>query len=1554
MSIAGIRSNRGDHYQILIALDWAISVLADDKYRYLEIDSTARYGGDGPVGVDDIVIACADGTLIACQCKKNQQDCKDWSVADLGPELTKAARFLADNPGSRVRFYSRSNFGDLAKLREHAQTQPDETAYRHSLGKGHQNTDRALAGFIQTIQISTFAWLQRTAFEISREFDREQDYLKERLSGIVANPGIAYQVLSAELTELAARGSGDSASALPSHKLEKSDLESILSASGVMRTPPISEQILRQKFADVSKVGRCWRREVADRRLSVDTVEKLIDAIDASARSILLSGIPGSGKTCILLALQEKLEARADIAAMFIQTREYVECLTPEARAAQGLPDNLPGMVARMAEHRPVVLILDSLDVLSLSREHHALKFFLSLIDRCSSIPQVTLVAACRDFDRKYDRNLSVRPWGRVVHTQPLNWDETVAPFLRHLGLDPDVLPQITRSLLQNPRELAMFADIVSRVDVCNVATSSQALSQQYLQTVVRDEPGLGTAAMVALESMADKMLKSRRLDVPQLQTGLSDDMFRALCSANILHENGSSNVEFGHQTLLDVLVMSSAQRRGLTLKQFIAQLTPVPFVRPAIRAFIVHLAAVDRASLRRQLRAVFTSNIAFHIRRLAAESLAEQMPQDDDWSLIRDLYQCHRDVFQPLYMQAASLEWHRFWLQFFVPYLLAQRDGQGLFMHMQRIGLWKKTDTAGVMRFWLQCLTPLLPEQLNTQALLADLQRIGVYQKVDSDSNDWTVVVRLNRDQIVRELAFNLHDFDFSTSVSEASHLLQALLTFPYSEYNFLGKVLAHCVDAGKAGDDLLWQYVAGDITQDDVFKWHFDNKLHCAVSEFGDQDFLSRRMAQSECLLDLAIETVEQWAGMVNQEYDDWKWNEHFLLYTSYARTHNRYEYQHVTAENMLFAAIENAVLQHAARYSDWWQAHCHVLCDSAEAALRYIAILALTQSPEHNPAEIGRLLTDTGMLTSRLSYEMGNLLYASFVYLDSSMQDAVGSAILNLGCDQDITEDTSIRRVRGQLLQAIPVHLRSPQAETQVRDREKNFGIFNRTPEIYSSGGFIKAPFSYEILLGLTDVQILRVLRHYRRDSRSDLEVYSLIGGTEEVKWQLREAASRSPVRFIHFLADYWSDIPQCFIDGILDGIATYLAYLFGGFQFDPKHWQPVETPDPPQLASLILDEIERHPACWRHNRAAAKALEACANVVEDDHDAARLLFAAIGFLSAPETVSNGDRDLINKGINTKRGNVAEAVMILATRWTEKQRPFPPLLKPTLRRYASDEHPAIRALILRRLPYLQYHDPDFGWALLALATADNDERLWKIAEPCLYHTYFRQFDKVAPVLQRIVATADGEALETWGRISALASFTGLIDFDALLAQLQSLKRSDAWRGAATVWTGHENLRCHPVICATGIQLGLQQQEDISVSVAMEMSAIFRKGGPTVRIPFALIDRFFSIIEQNSGSQRIHIYDFSAWLNALAQTAPQEALMVAERFADYVRTAHYPLYDSDDVTQLLTHLFREAEECEEAEGGAFLNRVVALQDAFLSTGYNAIQQWLRDAERP
>lgn len=1522
MSIAGIRSNRGDGYQTIVAFDWALTILSDPEYLWLEIDSISY-------SVDDVVVGKADGTLIACQCKKNQADFKAWSIADLADELDKAANLLGTVQHCEVLFYSRNNFGDLAKLREHSATQDNEVSYQASLGKDHQAKDAALkARLIKSAPgLSSYEFLRRTKFVTSDELERMVDLLRERLRNMASNLDAAFNALWGRLDQLGARMGSDSTSATR-HRLTKDDLKAILHKAGAMLVAPMDLAEVRLSFSGTSAIGRSWRRDIAGQRISSPAVNELLTAIDAKKQAILLTGLPGSGKTCVMLELQDALEqlaeARSGIAPLFIQSREFADLVTTQDRQSQGLPEQWVEKAARLAETTHVVVVMDSLDVLSIARDHRVLTYFLAQIDRLLLVPNVTVVTACRDFDRHYDRRIAERKWDCELKCQHLDWNTEIAPLLDKLGIATSSIDSVTRELIKNPRELALFVELAQRDGSFNVVTS-QALAQRYLDTIVRANNALGDVAIQAIEAIASDMLSSRSLAVPHQRFGASQEILRTLCSLNVIQENQDGKLTFGHQTLLDVLVISGAVRNGVTLNGFLQGLPPVPFVRPSIRSFVGQLALGERREFRKQMRAVLTgSSAAFHIKRLVAESFSEQKPQDDDWPLIRDLREKHRDVFQVIY-GAGAIEWHHFWLRHLVPDLRDARDAEGMTRHIHRIARWGNSDATGVLALWTEAL-----------------------------SLDW-----LDSNGIAEQLGFHLSEIK-SDNITLVVPLLERLLDLPHSEHNSLGRAVARCVAAGAADDSLLWHYIADGVSDDDLLDFRFDNKLRCKPHEFGDweENFIRQRMKQSTALLDLALESIEHWSSVRTSRYGETRigYRYGFLSETSYDDAHNQKDMRHAGSMDVLLDALEAAIVHHAKINSDWWINNRERLQSNREGALIYFAILACTASPEANIDLAGRMLCDKNLLEFELSYELGTLVQSAFPLLDTQVQDDVMANILTLWGEEPSDEPSHFWTLekRAELIVAIPCYQRSSEAQAMLEAYEKRAGTLIRRPYIRSRGGIVTAPFSYEVFLNSGNTAVSCLLSHYSGyESRFD---EFLVGGEREVGWQLREASSRHPTRFLEFLNSYWIDIPEKFRDDILDGVAAYLAHRYGNLQANSK-WEPIDEPDASFLAGLILDELERHPAHWRHKRSAAQALEACSNVIYDPKSAERLIFLAIGFgdLHEEDPIKGDNIGLISIGINMVKGDVAEALMILANNLVERDIEFPRLLIPALRRFASDKHPAIRSLILNRLPYLQSKDFDLGWDLFYLAMKDS-EGLWEVAEPCLYYAYHSHFEVVRPLLARLRDEGSEKDLETWGRISALATMDQKMDLADLLEGLNALDKTEAWQGVATVWTNLENIQQHRKQCLLGLDAGLNSGTTHAEAVAEQLGHIFDKSG-TISVPIEIIRRCFDLFSSDNDKNKKHhrLFGLHEWLNATSQRDPEQALAAAEIYLSYVSHCKPYLYDHEDsLTQLMTRLFAEAEEREESDGGEMLQRVVIVQDTLLLLGVNGVADWLKAAERP
>ena len=1517
MSKAGIQSNRGDGYQTLIAFDWALKVLSDPAYEWIEVDSTTS-------PVDDVVIGRVDGTTIHCQCKKNSPTHTAWSVGSLENELCKAVQLLSTNVSADVLYYSRSTFGELEALKEYSTNYPDEQTYRANLGGATQATVGAVEKLISGVAptLSTYDFISRISFEPTSSIERMRELLDERLRNLATNSASAFQALWTRLDFLGMRvNTHGSPHAAIQHRLSKEDIKSILVEAGATLTPPIDLGEIRTEFQSTSAVGRAWRRDIGGEQIPNPLVDEVMSAIDGKSQAFLVKGNPGSGKTCVMLALQDALEKRnhtkADIQPFFIQSREFADLNSAQERQAMGLREQWVECVARMADTVHTVVVIDSLDVLSIAREHKILDYFLAQIDRLLCIPNVTVITACRDFDRQYDRRIAQRKWSREFKCIPLSWESEIAPLLGKLGVVTSTIDATTRELISNPRELALFVELAQQGGSFNVVTS-QALAQRYLHTIVLSNPALGDAAMQAIEGVAAEMLRQRSLAVASQRFTASQAIRRALLSHQILQLTQDGQLTFGHQTLLDVLVISGAIRQGITLDAFIRNLPPVPFVRPSIRSFVTQLATQERRVFRGQLRTVLTSNHPFHIRRLVAECLAAHIPQHDDWSLIRDLKTQHPEVFQVIYFQAKQIEWHHFWRTHFVPALNADRDSEGLARHAQLVTQWKTDDPQGVINFWLEAL-----------------------------SKDW-----VDRERLGKQLTYSLHDFDMAHAALLAP-LLEILLQMPHEEHSFLGHALARCVAAGGLDDAALWRYIVADIGEDDVCAYHFGNKLHCQPHEFGSSDahFLSQRMRQSLALLNLAITTVEQWTLTRNEHWQS------FLQETSYSDAHSQTDMRHVDAERVLWDAIEAGIQHQASAHSVWWQENRERLCFSDEAALRYFAVLACTSSPANNLDVIGRTLCDHENLKSDLSYELGTLMHEAFILLDEQTQIAIQEAIARI--DQEHAPDPKRRvwmlQAQAQLVLPIPCHLRLPAAQAVIVEYEKYAWPLLRQPHIGIRGGWVSTPFSYEIFLAASKDGVLRLLEHYSGYDRDSWDDFGM-NGNSQVGGQLREAASRSPCRFMVFLDENWDSILGRFRNDILDGARTYLAYKYGNLQ--ANNWTPEHETDAVTLARQVLDELERHPDHWHHSRGAASALEACAHVVKDAPTAARLVEQTHAFLSLNEesTVYGNGVNLLTKGINMTKGNVADALMILATQLRKEDVPWPEPLASALQEIAGYAHPAVRAVVLHRLADLQHLAPAIGWKMFQQAMQRDADGLWEMAAPCLYYAYHQQFEVVQPWLEHLYREGKNKDLETWARISALAALTKLINFSSLLESLKALNTESAWRGAASVWTHPSNVQQHRDQCFSGLEAGLDTGNQFAPSVARKVHHFFHETTSLVNIPTPILQRCFALLADDADKSRVDLHGIDAWLNATALRDPAHALEVTEMYLALKRNTGSYLYDHEDnFTQLLTRLFAQAEELEESDGGSMLQRVVALQDTLVTLGMqHGIDDWLKAIERP
>jgi len=581
------------------------------------------------------------------------------------------------------------------------------------------------------------------------------------------------------------------------------------------------------------------------------------------------------------------------------------------------------------------------------------------------------------------------------------------------------------------------------------------------------------------------------------------------------------------------------------------------------------------------------------------------------------------------------------------------------------------------------------------------------------------------------------------------------------------------------------------------------------------------------------LALNSLENWSAEAWKAYGDDKIRSAFLHSSSWEKHHSQRDMYHADALTMLLDGVKSALDYHAQKNDQWWQASEPRLRHSREETLRYFLILAYQHNVQANIVGIEAILQDAELFRySSLQWELGQLMRAAYPSISAEVQEFNQNMILNLYSEEVFEDDTippwSYRYIYKQLVW-IPLIFRTQKTQDFIEQWQNEFGPGLPAPDVYGRGGFVKSPISKDSFLALTDTGLLRLFWHYNDyNDWSESVNGGLVGGRSQIESLFRECCAENPNRYKSLLTVLIDEgLHVGYISALIDGFTNHLRYRFGNLQ-PPKGWQTTDPiSDGVELASVLLEFLERYPIIWQDGRTAVNALQACCQILIDENSAQRLTFLLFQLVrhNDPEQdkqVLFRDKkeglkaeDLGSIAINSVRGIAAESAMILCNRLLEHDIELPELLPPLLRHFARDPVSAVRASILQRLPYLMYKQHEFGWKLMADVFREPQTHLWEFAERSLYYQCREHFDKVRPYLNRLFREALDIAGEAWGRIATLASMSGHISYQNLLDDLKAANNESCWKGATQVFTANLNLLEHRQFCETGLLEILDQEK-------------------------------------------------------------------------------------------------------------------------------------------
>ena len=555
--------------------------------------------------------------------------------------------------------------------------------------------------------------------------------------------------------------------------------------------------------------------------------DDVLAAIAAQCRTVLVEGEPGVGKTCVMLDVADALEARDDVALLFIKGDRFGGAVNEHDLVRLGLPDEIVGRCSRLSVHLPVVVMIDALDVLSIQRIGGTLSLFLGLVDRLSRVENVTVVTSCRPYDLRYDTQLRGRTWEARVTVGRLSIERDVRPVLARWGVGVECLDEALVELLRVPSRLWLYGEILRDGPVERVG-SVYELHDRYLASV-HTEPGWGEAAPAVLAQMAARMQKTRRMDVPSAEIDAPPGVLHGLLSRGVLRETERGLV-FAHQELLDVVAVRAAQRRGKSLREWIASQPALPFVRPTVRVFMHVCRDESPERYRREVWAVLDDEeTPYHLRRLAAETLAEIRPTAADLPLLRRLMAEHGDLFSRFLLRAGAETWLETVVDGLIPSARRVDDSERWTARLLgHLGVWVAARPDAVLAVWRRAIEDAWPGTDDLARTVAGgLEK--ALREAEPGRLPWP-----DADWLLHHL---LGD---PALVGHASHAV--------------GPAVQAWVDAG-GGDEVLLEFLAlGEATEDGR---HDLEKRIRSLQSRGEKSvvpstFLSARMAASDAVVE------------------------------------------------------------------------------------------------------------------------------------------------------------------------------------------------------------------------------------------------------------------------------------------------------------------------------------------------------------------------------------------------------------------------------------------------------------------------------------------------------------------------------------------------------------------------------------------------------------------------------------------------------------------------------------------------------------------------------
>ena len=1097
-------------------------------------------------------------------------------------------------------------------------------------------------------------------------------------------------------------------------------------------------------------------------------VDLILDSFDdPSARTVIVSGRAGVGKTAVISQTVQRVQDR-DWPMLALRVDRLEPSPTPsELGSSLGLPASPVSVLAGIADGRDCLLVIDQVDAVSHASGRNP-EFFDcigAMLHQARAHSNIKVLAACRKFDIDNDPRIrELTKEGGIAKEIPVEQfgEETVRTLTEKLGIDPKTLSPKQVDLLRLPIHLKLLEEALSDRD--GNATGFQTPKDlfdrfwSYKLKVIhrRVDPS-------RVEGVLDRIVKTMtERQALSVAAGLLDeyeDAVSVMVSENVLVRDGQ-RISFFHESFFDYIfarrIISSPD---FDLVSYILEQGQSLFIRSQVRQVLLHLRDISTQDCSRNLEAVLTNmEIRPHIKTIVLSLLGTfDNPTEEEW-----------DVVEPLL--GTDLESH-VWV--------ALHDSTGWFDLLYGLGIierWLKSGDEGTINRVLWLLTSVQKDRPDMTAELLS--------QFAGSSELWNnrIAGLFTRSDIVVSRAF----FDFVLALINAGAvdgLLYSgrggdLFWFPVEKV-----VRSHpewiCeLIAAYLGRLLFVASQSGDVKEFPL-KLKRDRTGEKVIAEAAN----AAPKKFVELLLPLITNTLETYADRSHgPPWRDKVWGHGAIALKD-------------GLDNRLLMGLESSLRWMAVNEPDQFRAYATALRESEFATMQNLLLRSYAAGGEVFADEAIEYLLEDAVKKFSIGYvstssvdAVEQLVGVVTPFCSSANFGSLEQAILDYYPDWE-------RRAGNQrwwggsqlrLLRNFEPSRLSERGARRLQELRRKFedagALERRGPE----GGRVDSPIPESSASKMNDDEWLGAINRYSSDSQSYEPEKFLAGGAHELSQLLEAQTHEDPLRFANLVHRIPDDSNSPYFGAILRGLVGADIEMETVVQACLRCHR---TPGRP-LGLWVTGPLVH----FAGSQLPDDALEMVAWYATKHPDPATVSSDVTYYQGGQE---NQLYDPIMVGINSVRGSAAGSV----ARLLAPDDRYLSFFEPHLKLMVKDPSDATRACVAEALLGVLRHNRDLAVDLF-VELCDADERLLatRLFEDFLKYAVPTHFTQLEPILARMIKS-ENEAVATAGAL--WVCYASLTVEEALpLATLCPYGSKPQRLGAAEVYAANLKLSAHRAV--------------------------------------------------------------------------------------------------------------------------------------------------------